>query len=99
LAAGGRVSAYDPEAMENARQLFGSKIELGKNNYDVLSQADALAIVTEWSLFRNPDFTRMKGLLRAPLIFDGRNLYDLKEMKSLGFSYFSVGRPGVSAKG
>lgn len=95
LEKGARVAAYDPEAMANAQKIFGSRIQYCRNNYEALEGADALAILTEWSVFRNPDFGRMKGLLKTPLIFDGRNLYDLQEMKQLGFHYFCVGRPAV----
>jgi UDPglucose 6-dehydrogenase len=92
LEQGARVRAYDPEAMHTARSLFGKRIQYCKNNYDALKGADALIVVTEWNVFRNPDFARMKKLLRTPVIFDGRNQYDLREMRELGFVYFAVGR-------
>lgn len=92
LAAGAKVQAYDPEAAPTAKRLFGSRIRLGAHSYDALAGADALAIVTEWNEFREPDFSKMRRLLRAPVIFDGRNLYNPDLMRSLGFTYFSVGR-------
>jgi UDPglucose 6-dehydrogenase len=75
LGAGARVHAYDPEASKVARGIFGSKVTYAPSNYDALKGADALAIVTEWNEFRRPDFERMRSLMRAPVIFDGRNLF------------------------
>ena len=92
LKRGGTVTAYDPEAMEEARQIFGSRIELAKTNYSCLEGADALLLVTEWQAFRNPDFDRMKSLMQDPVVFDGRNIYGPSQMRDLGFTYFSVGR-------
>jgi UDPglucose 6-dehydrogenase len=98
IALGGRVRAYDPEANETFRERFGdnSSIEYVNNNYEALAGADALIVCTEWNAFRQPNFTRIKEALSAPVIFDGRNIYDLVEMKSHGFTYYSVGRPVVS---
>jgi UDPglucose 6-dehydrogenase len=93
LARGAAVRAYDPEASEVARGLFGKRIHLAKNPYGALQGADALLIVTEWNEFREPDFVRMKRLLAQPVIFDGRNLYDPAAIRSLGFVYSSIGRP------
>ena len=93
LARGAKVRAYDPEAREVARKVFGSKVELTKNAYDAIRGADALLIVTEWNEFREPDFDRMKKLLKKPVIFDGRNLYDPAHIRELGFQYSSIGRP------
>jgi len=93
--AGAKVKAYDPEAMDNVRVLMGDKIELVEEQYEALIGADALAIVTEWSVFRTPSFQVMKNLLKNPLIFDGRNLYDLEFMKDQGFYYESIGRNKV----
>src|SRR5262245_19256454 len=93
LAAGASVHAYDPEAMAVARGIFGSKITYAENSYTALKGADALAIVTEWNEFREPDFDRMKKLLGRPLIFDGRNLYNPEQIRAHGFTYFSIGRP------
>ena len=87
------IKAYDPEAMNNASKIFGNQIIYGKNEYDVLENADALMIMTEWSVFRMPDFERIKKLLNYPLILDGRNLYDVNQMKNLGLKYYSIGRP------
>jgi UDPglucose 6-dehydrogenase len=92
LAAGATVRAYDPEAGETARRMFDSRIGLSEKSYDALKGADALAIVTEWNEFREPDFERMRGLMRSPVIFDGRNIYSPEHMRTLGFTYFSIGR-------
>ncbi|MCB0762062.1 MAG: UDP-glucose/GDP-mannose dehydrogenase family protein [Flavobacteriales bacterium] len=90
--AGATVKAYDPEAMENVRNLLGHRIEYAENSYDALEDADALVICTEWSVFRNPDFRKVAEGLNNKVIFDGRNLYDLDKMKELGFHYKSIGR-------
>jgi UDPglucose 6-dehydrogenase len=95
LKAGASVSAYDPEAMDNVSKLLNGKIEFGMDEYAVLQGADALVICTEWSLFRTPDFARMKGLLKNAAIFDGRNLYGLDQMEENGFYYASIGRAVV----
>ena len=87
-----QVSVFDPEAMTNARAEFSDQVSFGEDQYDVLDQADALCIVTEWSVFRTPDFDQMKKMMKAPVIFDGRNLYDLKPMQETGFYYNSIGR-------
>jgi UDPglucose 6-dehydrogenase len=92
IARGAKVQAYDPEAMKVAKSIFGSKIGYTAKNYDALKGADALAVVTEWQEFREPDFGRMKKLMRTPVIFDGRNIYQREQMKTLGFTYFSIGR-------
>jgi UDPglucose 6-dehydrogenase len=93
LASGAKVQAFDPEAERVARGIFGSKVHLADKAYDALKGADALAIITEWNEFREPDFDRMRKLMRTPLIFDGRNLYKPAHMKALGFTYVSIGRP------
>jgi UDPglucose 6-dehydrogenase len=93
LAAGASVHAYDPEAMKIARGIFGSKITFADSGYAALTGADALAIVTEWNEFREPDFARMRKLLRHPVIFDGRNIYNPEAMRAQGFTYESIGRP------
>jgi UDPglucose 6-dehydrogenase len=95
LAAGATVSAFDPEGMANVKTLLGDKITYAENQYDVLQDADALLIVTEWSLFRTPDFNKIEGLLKAKVIFDGRNLYDLDKMIDCGYYYNSIGRKEV----
>ena len=92
LAAGAEVAAYDPQANESARRIFASRIGLASDGYEALKDADALAILTEWNEFREPDFPRMRGLMRAPVVFDGRNLFDPAEMRDLGFRYHSIGR-------
>lgn len=89
---GARIKAYDPEAMENVRQVFGDKIEYSTSEYEAIQDADALAIVTEWNEFRNPDFDHMKKIMKAPVIFDGRNIYDVKVTRDKGFYYDSIGR-------
>ncbi len=89
---GAIIKAYDPEAMENVKQVFGDKIQFCNNEYDVIEGADALAIITEWNEFRTPDFDKMKALMRAQVIFDGRNIYDVKTTREKGFYYDSIGR-------
>ncbi len=96
LKAGAKISAYDPEAIENTKKIFGDKITYCENQYEALQNADALIIATEWTVFRTPDFGIMKSTLKSPVIIDGRNVYETKEMKSLGFDYISIGR-GVQA--
>jgi len=91
-AKGVTIIAYDPEAMENVKNEIGDKITYAQNQYDALEDADALLIATEWSEFRTPDFNKMKSLLKSPVIFDGRNLFELYQMEELGFHYESVGR-------
>jgi UDPglucose 6-dehydrogenase len=92
LTAGATVMAYDPEATKIARGIFGDRIAYASTNYDAIKGADGLVIVTEWNEFRRPDFDRMKTLMRAPIVFDGRNLYTPDEMKQQGFTYYSIGR-------
>ncbi len=92
LKRGGSVAAYDPEAKEEAERIFGSRIQLARNNYDCLEGADALMLITEWQAFRNPNFERMKSLMRDPVVFDGRNIYSPSQMREMGFTYYSVGR-------
>ena len=93
LSAGAKVQAHDPAAMDTARHHLGSRVTYAGHGFDALAGADALAIVTEWLEYRNPDFARMKQLLKRPLIVDGRNLYDPKKLGRLGFTYDSIGRP------
>ena len=93
LAAGAKVQVHDPAARETARRYFGDRVTYAARSYDALQNADALAIVTEWLEYRTPDFTRMKELLRRPLIVDARNLYDPARIARLGFTYDSIGRP------
>lgn len=99
LELGASVSAYDPAAIESARFYLNNSVAYAENEYDALKNADALIIVTEWNEFRNPDFNVLKGALREPVIFDGRNIFTPEKMKELGFSYYSIGRKPVVAKG
>ena len=92
LSKGATVSAFDPEAMPNSKQVLGDKIRFAENQYDALQKADALIIATEWNEFRTPDFDQLSGLLKNKVIFDGRNLFDLSSMEQLGYHYESVGR-------
>jgi UDPglucose 6-dehydrogenase len=91
LKAGGNVQAFDPVAMEEARHMIGDKIVYCKNEYDTLINADALMIVTEWADFRSPNFDKIKTLLNNSIIFDGRNIFEGKEMNDLGFEYYGIG--------
>ncbi len=95
LAAGAKVTAYDPEAMDNVKAIYGDKIEFVSNQYDALENKDALLIATEWGAFRNPNFDKVKAALISPKIFDGRNLFDLEEMQNKGIYYESIGRETV----
>jgi UDPglucose 6-dehydrogenase len=97
LKANVRVQAHDPEALEQARKIYGDKISYHRVNYEALNGADALVIVTEWEEFRAPDFERMRKLLKQPVVFDGRNLYDLDTMRTFGFTYYPIGRQPVTA--
>ena len=96
LQSGVQITAYDPEAMQTSRTVLGESISYAKSAYDALADVDLLVICTEWPEFRRPDFTRIKGLMRRPLIFDGRNLYNSLRMAEHGFEYYSIGRPGVA---
>jgi len=98
LKKGCTVSAFDPEATDNAKKIFGDKVKFGNSEYEILNGADALLIITEWGVFRTPDFEKMTKLMRNKVIFDGRNLYNLQTMRSLGFYYNSVGREIVEEK-
>jgi UDPglucose 6-dehydrogenase len=95
LKAGAKVQVHDPEALAEAGRLFGDHVSYHAINYDALGGADALLILTEWNEFRRPDFARMKRLLKQPVIFDGRNLYEPADMRELGFVYHSIGRAPV----
>ncbi len=89
------MHVHDPVAMDNVREIYGERLLYGNHPLDVLVGADALAINTEWGEFRNPDFAEMRRRMSSPVIFDGRNLYDPKNMAAAGFTYYSVGRPAV----
>jgi UDPglucose 6-dehydrogenase len=93
LEAGAKIKAFDPEAMENVKALMGDKITLCDNQYDAIEGTDALAVVTEWNVFRTPDYDRIMSSLREPVVFDGRNVFDPVDMKERGFVYSSIGRP------
>lgn len=95
LAAGASVHVFDPEAMNNVKEIMGDKITYGTNEYEPLQDADALAIVTEWNEFRNPDFDKIHAALKQPFIFDGRNVFTLEKMAELGFYYASIGRSTI----
>lgn len=92
LKSGCSIIAYDPAAMEVARGYLNDEIKYAENEYEAARNADALVIVTEWNEFRNPDFERLKRLLKNPVIFDGRNIFSLDEMEKSGFNYYSIGR-------
>ena len=96
LNAGAKIKAYDPEAMDNIRDLIGDKIEYFPNGFDALKGVDALLIATEWSAFRNPDFSKMKSVMKSPVIFDGRNLFALESMEKINFFYQSIGRKVIN---
>ena len=95
LEKGATVTSYDPEAVETTKAVLGDTIKYAEHSYDALVNADALIIVTEWNEFRNPDFGKIKSLLKQPVIFDGRNLYDLDKMKEINFTYYSIGRSPI----
>lgn len=97
LKEGATICAFDPEAIQNVRNLIGDRIEYGKDQYSTLEGADALLIVTEWSVFRTPDFDKIGNLLKQKVVFDGRNLYDLQKMIDCGFYYNSIGRKVIEA--
>jgi len=95
LKAGAKLTVHDPEATDNVRELYGDRLRYSDLPLDALEGADALAINTEWSEFRNPDFEDMRRRMARPVIFDGRNLYGLKQMRRAGFTYYSIGRETV----
>ena len=92
LRKGARLQAYDPEAEATARRIFGDKISYVPHSYDAVKGVDALAVLTEWNEFREPDFSRMRSLMRHAVIFDGRNVFDVEHIRSEGFTYYSIGR-------
>ncbi|MFM2283097.1 MAG: nucleotide sugar dehydrogenase, partial [Bacteroidota bacterium] len=105
LKAGASICAYDPEGMPNVKQYFASlpdemkqRLTFAENNYEALKDADFLAILTEWTEFRTPDFAKVKSSLKQPVIFDGRNLYDLETIEQHGFYYNSIGRKTIQPK-
>jgi UDPglucose 6-dehydrogenase len=92
LAAGAVIEAFDPVAAQETKKIFGERIGYGIKNYDVLKDAEALLVITEWNEFREPDFKKIKSLMKNPVIFDGRNIYDGKKLNEKGFTYFSIGK-------
>jgi len=92
LAAGATITAHDPAALHEAKRRLGDRVGFADSNYDALAGADALVVVTDWNEYRHPDFARIKATLRRPVLVDGRNLYDVAKMQSLGFAYYSLGR-------
>jgi UDPglucose 6-dehydrogenase len=95
LSQGAKVQVHDPEAMENVRQIYGEKLSYSEQPYGALEGAEALAIMTEWKEFLQPDFVQMRAVMKAPVVFDGRNLYNPAQMKAAGFRYHSIGRASV----
>src|SRR5690606_10897406 len=96
LKKGTNLQVFDPEAMKNIEKRFGDKLKYSESMYAALEEADALLICTEWSIFRTPDYDRLKKLLNNPVVFDGRNLYNVNDMEAEGFTYVSVGRKAVN---
>ncbi|WP_430815074.1 UDP-glucose dehydrogenase family protein [Carboxylicivirga sp. RSCT41] len=92
---GAKVKAYDPVAMDEARHILGDAISYGEDQYDVLIDADALILITEWPEFRVPNYKVMDKLLKQKVVFDGRNIYEPAEMKEFGYTYYSIGRPAI----
>ena len=92
LAEGAVVAAHDPVALEPARRQLGDRIQYAANPYAAVQGAEALFLVTEWNEFRQPDFGRIKGAMRQPILFDGRNIWNAKKLRDLGFTYYGVGR-------
>lgn len=95
LKEGAKIKAHDPESMENVKRLIGDRIQYSESFYEAAEGADAIFIATEWPEFRTPDFDKLTAALKNKVIFDGRNLYDLEQMKELGFTYFSIGRETI----
>lgn len=90
---GAKIKVYDPEALKNIKKIYGDSISYAKDPYDCAKGSDSLAILTEWNVFRNPDFSKLKQVMKEPLIFDGRNVFEAQKINDLGFKYFSIGRP------
>jgi UDPglucose 6-dehydrogenase len=99
LTAGATVRAHDPEAINEAKKVFGDRIKYSHNQYDILANADALVVITDWSEYRNPDFDRIMAALKTPLVVDGRNLYKPDRMAKAGFRYIPLGRCGGNVCG
>ena len=97
LGAGAQVAVHDPAALERAREVFGTRVSYHRGNYEALRGAHGLLVVTEWNEFRRPDWARMRELMREPVIFDGRNLYEPEVLRAEGFTYYPIGRAAVYA--
>ena len=97
LGEGAKLQVFDPEAMDNIKKQFGDKLIYADSMYAALNGADAILICTEWSIFRTPDIGKMKSLLNSPVIFDGRNLYNVSDMEAEGFAYVSIGRKNAES--
>jgi UDPglucose 6-dehydrogenase len=95
LEAGASITAFDPEAMDNVKQIMADRIQFSSTMYDALKGADALIIATEWNEFRAPNFERISEALKNELIFDGRNVFNLDKMEDLGYTYYSIGRKTI----
>jgi len=93
---GAKVVAYDPAAIENAKFYLKDTLEYSQDQYGMLKDADALLMLTEWNEFRNPDFEKISYLLKNKIIFDGRNIFEVKKMEELGYVYHSIGRKTIS---
>lgn len=96
LEAGGAVRAHDPKALPHVQKIYGNRVTYCKDAYEALAGSDAVAVCTEWNEFRSPDFDRIRRLLKSPIVFDGRNVYNTAQMKRLRFEYYSIGRPAVT---
>lgn len=92
LGFGARIKVYDPKGFEQAKNVFGDRVIYANNSYDALKDADCMLLLTEWNEFRRPDFDRIKGLMKSPVIFDGRNQYDAERLKQRGFEYHCIGK-------
>ncbi len=92
-----KFCAYDPEAMDKSRKILGDTVVYGEDQYSILKDADALVICTEWKVFNNPDFAKMKTFMKETVIFDGRNLFNIDDMTAKGFYYSSIGRQTVNS--
>jgi UDPglucose 6-dehydrogenase len=92
LKMGVKIQTYDPQAMENAKKIFGNQVIFAKNSYDAIKDAHALLLITEWNEFKELDLEKVKSLLKEPIILDGRNIYDPEKVKALGFKYQGIGR-------
>jgi len=91
LESGAHITAYDPVAIDEARRILGNKIDYAEDPYSALKNADCLVLVTEWPEFKFPDFTIIRKMLKEPVVFDGRNIFDNAELRRKGFKYFCIG--------